>query len=1159
MLFRRQHCFRGITKAGKSISGLVFLCWSAVGAVDPASLPKATTNTVVFAQDIQPILEKSCVKCHSGDRPKGKFALTTRQNALKGGQDQVDIIPGDSARSPLIHFTARVIQDSEMPPVGKGDPLTHEQVGILRAWIDQGLKWPDGLVLGEIVSIQHELSTNRLPPAATRTVDFVKDIQPIFAQNCYGCHGPKRSEGQVRWDNKEIALQGGERGPDIIPHKSAESRLIHLVGGLDPDLVMPKNGTPLTAEQIGLLRAWIDQGAIWPESASTRVVNPRNHWAFKPPVRPAVPRVKHKKWPRNPIDNFVLAKLESKGLSPAPEADRRTFIRRACLDLTGLPPSISAVEAFVADKSPHAYENLIERLLASPHYGERWGRHWLDVAHYADSNGFEKDLARSIYPYRDWVIDAYNKNMPFDQFVVDQVAGDMLPNATLDDKIATGFFRNSMINEEGGIDPEQFRIEALIERMNMLGKAFLGLTLNCCQCHNHKYDPISQREYYRLFAFLNNDDEPQMEAPDKFEQPERTAIVKNIAAIEDDLLKQYPDIPQKMAAWEEEMKTLNNDWVVLDPVTYYGSVGAKFNRLDDHSLIAGGSVPPFSEYTVTAKTDLTNITGFRLEAISDENLPAGGPGRAANGNFVLNQFTVEIAHGNSDGKTNAVPLQHATADFSQGGFPVTDAISGTLDKAKGWAVEDLPGRRNRDRQAVFETKTGVGYPGGSILKFTLNQTYGSEHTIGRFRLSVTTRPRPLKADPLSRQAREILGIPAYERTHEQELELFGYYCRTEARFADAVKKMDAEQAKWPAAPTTLVLQARAEPRQTHVFKRGDWLKPGELVTPGVPAILNPLPKGAPLNRLTLAKWLVDRKNPTVARVMVNRIWQEYFGRGIVATSEDFGTQGDAPTHPQLLDWLAVEFMDSGWDVKHIQRLIAESATYRQSSVITPKMWELDQYDELLERGPRVRVDAEIIRDIALSASGLLNDKIGGPSVYPPIPDGVMSLGYGAPMPWGNKNKADNYRRAMYTFEKRSVPYPALQVFDAPTGELPCTRRIRSNTPLQALTTLNDPVFVEAAQAMALRVWKEGGKDEASRINYAFELCTGRKPDHKEFETISSLLQDEDDQLENQTTRAIEVASHDPKNPTPNVNLAKVAAWTMVSRVLLNMDATITKE
>ncbi len=404
----------------------------------------------------------------------------------------------------------------------------------------------------------------------------------------------------------------------------------------------------------------------------------------------------------------------------------------------------------------------------------------------------------------------------------------------------------------------------------------------------------------------------------------------------------------------------------------------------------------------------------------------------------------------------------------------------------------------------------------------------------------------------------MLSAPREQRTPAQELELFGYYRLIDSQFADANKKIDEEQAKWPAAPTTLVLAARDQPRQTHIFIRGDWQKPGDPVTPGVPSILNPLPLGEPLNRLTLAKWLVDKRNPTLARVIVNRIWQEYFGRGLVVSAEDFGTQGDRPTHPQLLDWLATEFMESGWDVKHIQKLIAGSATYRQSSVIAPGMWERDQYNQWLARGPRTRVDAEIIRDIALSAGGLLDEKVGGPSVYPPIPEGVMSLCYGTPMNWETKPH-DRYRRAMYTFVKRSVPYPSLQVFDAPTGESPCPRRFRSNTPLQALTSLNDPVYMEAAQAMALRVWNHGGKNDRARINYAFELCTGRNPRPNEAAIISSLLRDQSDFFETRTARAVQVASPNPTNPPPDVKLEKVAAWTMVSRVLLNLDETITKE
>jgi mono/diheme cytochrome c family protein len=997
-----------------------------------------------------------------------------------------------------------------------------------------------------------------LPSAASGTVEFVRDVQPILAQNCYDCHGAHKHESQLRWDNKEIAMQGGEHGPDIIAGRSAESRVIQLVSGAVPDLVMPPKGDRLTAQQIGILRAWIDEGVPWPESASVKAIDPRKHWAFKAPTRPPLPSVKNKHWPRNAIDNFVLAKLEAEKLRPSPEADRATLLRRISLDLTGLPPTIQELGDFLADRSPDAYEKQVGRLLASPHYGECWARHWLDVARYADSNGYEKDLTRSIWPYRDWVINAYNSNLPFDQFAIDQLAGDLLPDATQADKVATGFLRNSLLNEEGGIDPEQFRNEAIIERMDVLGKAFLGVTLNCCQCHDHKYDPISQKEYYRLFAFLNNDDEPEMEVADPPTQAKRDAIERKIAEIQDQAMAQYTDLPQKMEAWEKEMKAMEGTWTVLEPLTFYASVGTKFTKLDDNSLLATGSNPDVSQYTVTAKTHLKGITGFRLEALADANLPYNGPGRAASGNFVLTEFTIEASSDSPNPVTNQVALQNATADFSQEGFPVAAAIDGIITNKTGWAVQDLPGRTNCNRQAVFETKEAVGWDGGTVLKFTLNHGYGGQHALGRFRLSVTSAPRPLRADPISEHARTLLAVAPQLRTLGQRRELFDFYRLTDPRMTEVGKMIDDEQRQWPHGPTTLVMAARDHPRETHIFIRGDSQKPGPLVTPGVPAIFPALPKGAPLNRLTLAQWMVDKRHPTVARVMVNRIWQEYFGRGIVATSEDFGTQGDPPTHPELLDWLACEFMDSGWDVKHIQRLIAESATYRQSSVVNPSLRERDPYNQLLARGPRVRVDGEVVRDIALSASGLLDGQIGGPPVYPPIPDGVLTLGYGSPMAWETK-PGDRHRRALYTFVKRSVPYPSLQVFDAPTGESPCPRRVRSDTPLQALTTMNDPVFVEAAQAMALRVWEHGGKDDRARLNFAFELCAGRQPEPKEMAVLSSLLHDENQFFENRTARAVQVATVDVKNPPQDVNLEKVAAWTMVTRVLLNMDETITKE
>jgi Protein of unknown function (DUF1549)/Protein of unknown function (DUF1553)/Planctomycete cytochrome C len=1005
-----------------------------------------------------------------------------------------------------------------------------------------------------------DLDLSKLPPPANATPDFVKDIQPILEKNCYSCHGPSRQKADLRWDVKEIALKGTDHGPVIVPGKSAESRMIHLVAGLDSNMVMPQKGDRLSAQEVGLLRAWIDQGAKWPDGLDPKsYTEKKSHWAFKAPVKAAIPSVKDKKWVRNPIDAFVLARLEKEKLHPSPEADRVTLIRRLSLDLTGLPPTIKEIDDFVADKSPDAYEKLVERLLASPHYGECWGRHWLDAARYADTNGYEKDLPRSIWLYRNWVINAFNKNMPFDEFTIEQMAGDLLPNATTEQKIATGFHRNSMINEEGGVDPEEFRVAAIINRVETTGKAWLGLTVNCAQCHTHKYDPISHKEYYQLFAFLNNDDEPMLEVPSPEQQAKRADIKKRVAAVEDEMLAKDPDLAKRQAAWEEKERADNVEWSVLDPESYFGAVGTKFTEEDDKSLLATASNPPNSTYTVTTKTKLNNITAFRLEALNDPNLPHNGPGRAENGNFVLTDFQIEAI--SADGKsTNHVTLQNPTADYSQPGFSITNVLNGNGKGKVGWAVDGGPGRINVEHRAVFETKEPVGFTEGTTLVFTLKQLYGGQHTLGRFRLSATTRTqRPIVADPFTPAIREALSAPREKRTPAQQRELFSVYRKLDSKCEEGNQKIGKIMDEWPLADTTMVLAERPEPRETHIFKRGDFRKPLEEVKPDVPAFLPPLPKGVKHDRLALGRWLVDRNNPLTARVVMNRFWQSYFGRGIVTTAEDFGTQGDKPSHPELLDWLACEFMDKGWDMKAMQRLIVESATYRQSSKVTSQQYQVDQYNRLLERGPRFRVDAEIIHDIALKSAGLLSDKIGGPSVYPPIPDGVLSLAYGSPMKWEVSKGEDHYRRAMYTFWKRSAPYPALSIFDSPNADVVCVRRVMSDTPLQALTTLNDSVFHEAAQAMALRVWKEGGKSDRERATYAFRLCTGRQPDETELKAVLGMLKEKEEYFENRTTEAIQVACEDPKNPPANVNLHQVAAWTLTSRVLLNMDETITKE
>ena len=999
-----------------------------------------------------------------------------------------------------------------------------------------------------------------LPPAVTTPVDFVRDVEPILAKNCYSCHGPDRQKADLRWDVKAIALKGTDHGPVILPGNSAGSRMIQLVAALQPDAVMPAKGERLTIAQVALLRGWIDQGAAWPDGRDpVSYTARRNHWAFKGPARPALPTLRDTHWVRNPIDQFVLARLEKENLHPGPEADRTTLIRRLSLDLTGLPPTLAAVDEFLADNRPDAYERLVDRLLGSPHYGERWARHWLDAARYADTNGYEKDLPRSIWPYRDWVIAAFNRDLHFDQFTIEQLAGDLLPNATPEQRTATGFHRNTMVNEEGGIDPEEFRVSAILNRVETTGKAFLGLTINCAQCHAHKYDPISQKEFYQFYAFLNSDDEPMMEVVSPSLAARRQEIKSQIATLEADLPTQDPGFTGRREAWEKDMQALSVNWTELDPQAFFGAVGTKFEKLPDHSLLATGSSPPVSTYSVTVKTPLSGITGFRLETIADPNLPRNGPGRAPNGNFVLTSFGVDAI--SPDGQvTNHVVFQSATADLSQSDFSITNTINPHGDNKHGWAIDGGPGRLNEDRRAVFVTSDKVGFPAGTTLQFTLKQLYGGEHTIGRFRLSATTvAAHPLKADPLTPALRLAVDLPAAQRTPAQAQALAGFFRQQDPGSAVVNEKIAHLLEQWRTGDTTLVLAARPEPRVTRIFNRGDFRSPTAVVTPEVPAFLPPLPTNAPRNRLTFARWLVDGRNPLTARVAVNRFWQAYFGRGLVMTAEDFGTQGDPPSHPELLDWLASEFMARGWSMKALTRLIVTSATYRQSSQVSPELYTLDQYNRLLARGPRVRVEAEVVRDIALAASGLLSDKIGGPGVYPPIPDGVLSLAYGAPMKWEVSKGEDRYRRGMYTFWKRTAPYPSLTVFDAPNADTACVRRVMSDTPLQALTTLNDAVFHEAAQALALRVCRQGGATERERVIYAFRLCTGRLPDADELHRLRDLVQTQEAFFSERTTAAITVAVADSKNLPTEMNLHRLAAWTLAARVLLNLDETITKE
>jgi hypothetical protein len=705
------------------------------------------------------------------------------------------------------------------------------------------------------------------------------------------------------------------------------------------------------------------------------------HWAYVKPVQPEMPQLKNSRWVRNPIDAFVLARLEKENLKPSPEADRVTLIRRVSLDLTGLPPTIGEVDAFVADKSKGAYEKLVDRLLASPHYGEKWARMWLDLARYADTHGYEKDPKRSMWPYRDWVINAFNQNMPFDEFTIEQIAGDMLPNATEEQKVASGFHRNTMFNTEGGVDPEQSRVETIVDRVNTTATVWLGSTLACAQCHTHKYDPFTINEYYQMFAFLNNEDEPQMEVVSAAQKAQEKKLRQDITKLEAELKKQTPELDAAQKEWEP-----------------------KFIR---------------------------------------------------------------------------ILIENSTAEASN------------------------------------------------------------------------TPPA----------VRKIIAIPSAERTESDKIALSDYF-RSSSPALKGVRDQLAEAQKQQKdlkaqIPTTLVMSERKEPRETHVMVRGNFMNLGDKVTPGVPAILPPVPAGAPANRLTLAHWLVSPENPLTARVTMNRFWGQYFGHGIVETVEDFGTQGERPTHPELLDWLATEFMQRNWDMKAMHKLIVMSATYRQSSRTTPEMVERDPDNRLFERGPRFRVPAETVRDIALEASGLLSPKIGGPSVFPYQPDGIWTQIYSGDK-WEISKGEDKYRRGIYTFWRRTSPYPAFMSFDAPSRELICTRRPRSNTPLQALTTLNDPAYVEASEALARRMMTEAKGDATDRITYGFRLCVARKPNKNEVTRLVALYQDELTRYQQDEKSAEKLATSELGKAPDKTNLDELAAWTVVANVLLNLDETITK-
>jgi hypothetical protein len=1011
---------------------------------------------------------------------------------------------------------------------------------------------------------QHGMAWAAPPP------DFARDIFPIFRRHCIECHGPKAQEADLRLDQREVLIEHSTVIVAGEPENSELYRRITLPAGHDE--IMPATGKSLTKKETDLLRRWIEAGATWPEN-----VELTKHWAYIAPVRPALPEVSDETWPKNAIDRFVLTRLDEEGLKPSPEASRETLVRRVYLDLIGLPPTPEEVDEFLANDRPDAYEAVVDRLLASPQFGERWARPWLDLARYADSHGFQRDDLREIWAYRDWVIRALNADMPFDQFTIEQIAGDLLPGATQEQKVATGFNRCTMTNCEAGTEPEETRTNQVIDRVNTMATVWLGSTIECAQCHDHKYDPFTQKEYYQLFAFFNNTAleadranpkvpgsiqfiGPSMKLTGDDDDPMIQSLEQQRADIERQITRRARQLRRSVAEWESGLRAALDKTPRIHVLTlddFESAEGAGHEMIEDKSVLLVDDPPDTDTYTFKASTKLTGITAFKLETLTDDALPGGGPGRgdAKRPNFVLNEIEIEAAPAGSQSFT-PVRLVKATADFSQTRFDVGRAIDGDL--ATGWAISP---QFHMPHWAHFESAAPIGFPAGTILRFRLMQNYGGGRTIGRLRISaITGDPR---REALPANIARIIAVPASDRSLADRRALSRYHTEADPQLMALQKQQSKIQSQLAghSQPTTLVMRELPQARESTIFNRGDYKQPGERVEPAVPAVLHSYSTEEG-DRLGLARWLVDRRNPLVARVTVNRWWAEIFGHGIVETVEDFGIKGQPPTHPELLDWLAVEFMtpadgSPGWSMKKTLRTIVTSATYRQSSRITRELWAYDDRNFLYARGPRSRMDAETVRDNALSVSGLLSKKQFGPPIRPFQPDGVWVKVGGAKAEYEVSSAEDRYRRGIYVVLKRGAPYPSFVNFDA-SARLACTaKRSRSNTPLQALTLLNDPVYVETAQALATRVLRDRpAADVDGRITYMMRLVLSREPSPVERKALRALY---DDQL-----RDAEADAKSTKELVGGVSLpaghtrAELAAWYAVATALLNLDEAITK-
>ena len=1009
-------------------------------------------------------------------------------------------------------------------------------------------------------------------PNPTGKLQFNRDVRPILSDLCFQCHGPDndKRKANLRLDDRASALHGGKSGEaGIVPGQAEASEIIKRILSEDEDEHMPpkKGGKRVRPEQLAILKRWISEGAEY-----------QGHWAFSPVQRPTVPAPATP----NPIDAFIRSRLDAAGLKPSPQADKGTLLRRLSLDLTGLPPTSAELEAFLADPSPKAYENALDRLLQSPHFGEQMALQWLDFARYADSNGFQSDGSRQMFIWRDWVIGAFNGNMPFNQFTIEQLAGDLLPNAATDQIIATGFNRNHRLNGEGGRIEAEWFVETVIDRVETTGNTWLGLSVGCARCHDHKFDPISQKEFYQLFAFFNSCEETGVIGGDQFTvntkpilqfpSTEHTAKLaefdQKIAAAKKALEEARAKDAVAQKTRESRLLASAPNWTPLRPSHLESKQGAQLSADAEGVVFSGGTHPVTDTYVIGAETDLTEITGLRLELIPDPRLPSKGSGRHGNGNPVVSEIRLSATN-RQDGSQRDLELQGASADFSQKGWDVTKAIDG--NPKTGWAIHP---EVHKPHAAFFRLKDPIKVPNGAALTIHLDQQYGSGSILGKFRLSVTGSSIPEAAPE---EILTIVKTPASKRTEAQRKQLAEFYKSSGGGSSEvsAKTKLDeitkAKGAFERTIPSVMVMQERAEPRPANFLIRGQYDRPGDPVQRGVPAALPPLPEGAPMNRLGLAQWIVSENNPLTARVWVNRAWEKFFGMGIVKSSENFGSQSDWPSYPELLDWLAAEFMRPSskvtvagkpaqpWDMKALLKLIALSDTYQQSSKVTPVLLEKDPDNRLLARGPRSRLSGETLRDCALRVSGLMAPKIGGPSVRPYMPKGVWdeTSVYGDLLRYQEGKGEDLYRRTLYTIWKRTAAPPTALLFDAPNREVCTVKRSRTNTPLQALALLNEVTFVEAARKLAERMLLEGGATPEERIRWAFRCVTCRTPEAGEVAVLVKGLQQQLDRFQTNPDAARELLAVGASPVRKDLSLEQLAAYTLSANVLLNLDEFIT--